>query len=242
MVRRRSNPLPQLPTYGPRYRLTLSASPTAWLLVHLADGDVSYNAGDELRHVYFPADAIVALACATSDGQSMEISVVGIEGMVGVSAALGGHVTPNSAIVRSPGSAYRLGRRKFQEEFNRHGAMLRLVLFYMQSLITQMGQLVACDRHHHVEQQVCRWLLDSLDRLPGNRMTVTKKRSAACSVCAGRASPRRWRRGLIEHHRGWITVLDRPGLEKLSCECYREVQAETECLLPHLDPDRQEPA
>ena len=208
-------------------------------LVHLSDGEVLYESGDELRHVYFPTDSIVSLACATADGESMEISAVGNEGMVGISASLGGQAAPNRAVVRSPGSAYRLERRRFQEEFNCHGAMLRLVLSYMQSLITQLGLMVACNRHHHIEQQVCRWLLVSLDRLPRNRMTVTQEligsmlgvRREGVTAAVGDLQ----RRGLIDHNRGWITVLDRPGLEKLSCECYAVVKAETERLLPYLD-------
>ena len=208
-------------------------------LVHLSDGEVLYESGDELRHVYFPTDSIVSLACATADGESMEISAVGNEGMVGISASLGGQAAPNRAVVRSPGSAYRLERRRFQEEFNCHGAMLRLVLSYMQSLITQLGLMVACNRHHHIEQQVCRWLLVSLDRVPRNRMTVTQEliggmlgvRREGVTAAVGDLQ----RRGLIDHNRGWITVLDRPGLEKLSCECYAVVKAETERLLPYLD-------
>ena len=215
-------------------------------LVHLSDGEVLYESGDELRHVYFPTDSIVSLACASADGESLEISAVGNEGMVGVSASLGGQAAPNRAVVRSAGSAYRLERRRFQEEFNRHGAMLRLVLSYMQSLITQMGLMVACNRHHHIEQQVCRWLLVSLDRLPRNRMTVTQEligsmlgvRREGVTAAVGDLQ----RRGVIDHNRGWITVLDRPGLEKLSCECYAVVKAETERLLPYLDPHHHEVA
>lgn len=209
-------------------------------LLYLAEGESLYESGDEPHHLYFPTDSIVSLACATVDGEPMEISAVGKEGVVGVSVALSGEAAPNRAIVRSPGSAYRLERRRFQAEFNRGGAVLRLVLAYIQSLVTQIGVTVACNRHHHIEQQVCRWLLASLDRLPGRRVTATQEQ------IGGMLGVRResvtgaihdlQRRGIIDHDRGWITVLDRSGLEKQSCECYAVVRAETERLLPYLDP------
>lgn len=208
-------------------------------LVHLAEGQVLYESGDFLRYIYFPTDSILSLACATADGEPMEISTVGREGMVGVSASLSGEPSSDRAIVRSPGSAYRLESRRFQEEFNRSGPMLRIMLAYIQSLLTQMGLLVACNRHHHIEQQVCRWLLVSLDRLPSPRVAVTQeligsllgvRRESVTAAVRDLQS-----RGLIDHNRGWITVLNRPGLEKLSCECYAVVRAETERLLPYLD-------
>jgi len=208
-------------------------------LVHLAEGVTLYESGDELRHLYFPTDSIVSLVCATADGEPMEISAVGNEGVVGISVSLSGQAAPNRAFVRSAGSAYRLERGRFQEEFNRGGALLRLMLVYIQSLVTQIGLMVACNRHHHIEQQVCRWLLVSLDRLPGARVAVTQELIGSMlgvrreSVTA--AIHDLQRRGVIDHNRGWISVLDRSRLEKLSCECYGVVRAETERLLPYLE-------
>ena len=207
-------------------------------LVYLAEGETLYESGDELRYLYFPRDSIVSLACATADGETTEISAVGKEGMVGVSVSLSGQTSPNQAIVRSPGSAYRLPRRGFEEEFNRGGAMLRLILAYIQSLVTQTGMMVACNRHHHIEQQVCRWLLVSLDRLPGRRIPATQELIASMlgvrRESVTEAVGRLHRQGVIDHERGWITVLDRPGLEKRSCECYAALKMETERLLPYL--------
>ena len=207
-------------------------------LVSLPLGKVLYESGDALRHVYFPTDSIVSLLYVMEDGASAEISVVGNEGLIGVALFMGGESTPSRAIVQSSGSAYRLLGQKLKDEFNRHGAMLLLMLRYTQSLITQMAQTAVCNRHHTIDQQLCRWLLLSLDRLPSNRLTMTQElianmlgvRREGVTDAAGKLQ----KLGVIEYSRGTISVLDRPKLEKLSCECYAVVKAETDRLLPYL--------
>jgi CRP-like cAMP-binding protein len=207
-------------------------------LVPLPLGKVLYESGDAMRHVYFPTDSIVSLLYVMEDGASAEISVVGNEGLIGVALFMGGESTPSRAIVQSSGSAYRLPGQKLKDEFNRHGAMLLLMLRYTQSLITQMAQTAVCNRHHHIDQQLCRWLLLSLDRLPSNRLTMTQElianmlgvRREGVTEAAGKLQAQ----GVIEYSRGTITVLDRPELEKMSCECYAVVKAETDRLLPYL--------
>ncbi|MGK2941248.1 MAG: Crp/Fnr family transcriptional regulator, partial [Immundisolibacter sp.] len=167
-----------------------------------------------------------------------EISVVGNEGLVGVSLFMGGESTPSRAIVQSAGQAYRLPRRLLQEEFNRHGDLLQLLLRYTQALITQMAQTAVCNRHHTIDQQLCRWLLLSLDRLPDNLLTMTQDlianmlgvRREGVTEAAGKLQ----HLGVIRYQRGHITVLDRPRLEQLSCECYEVVRRETERLLPYV--------
>jgi len=206
--------------------------------VPLPLGKVLYESGDALRHVYFPTDSIISLLYVMEDGASAEISVVGNEGLIGVALFMGGESTPSRAIVQSSGHAYRLSSQKLKDEFNRHGAMLLLMLRYTQSLITQMAQTAVCNRHHSIDQQLCRWLLLSLDRLPSNRLTMTQElianmlgvRREGVTEAAGKLQ----KLGAIRYSRGTITVLDRPRLEKLSCECYAVVRAETDRLLPYL--------
>ncbi len=206
-------------------------------LVPLPLGKVLYESGDTMRHVYFPTDSIVSLLYVMENGASAEISVVGNEGLIGVSLFMGGESTPSRAIVQSAGSAYRLAGQKLKDEFNRHSELMVLLLRYTQSLITQMAQTAVCNRHHSIDQQLCRWLLLSLDRLPDNKLTMTQElianmlgvRREGVTEAAGKLQ----RLGAIDYCRGHITVLDRPKLESLSCECYAVVRAETDRLLPY---------
>jgi CRP-like cAMP-binding protein len=198
-------------------------------------GMVLYESGERLRHIYFPADCIVSLLYVMKDGASAEIAVVGNEGAIGVSLFMGGETTPSRAIVQSAGSAYRLDRKRLKLEFDRHGQMLHMLLRYTQSLITQMAQTAVCNRHHSVNQQLCRWLLLSLDRLQSNDLRMTQElianmlgvRREGVTAAAGELQ----KAGVIRYRRGRITVLDRPKLEQLSCECYSVVKAETDRLL-----------
>ncbi len=207
-------------------------------LVPLPLGKVLYESGDALRHVYFPTDSIVSLLYVMENGASAEISVVGNEGLIGVALFMGGESTPSRAIVQSAGSAYRLLGQRLKDEFNRHGDLLLLMLRYTQSLITQMSQTAVCNRHHSIDQQLCRWLLLSLDRLPSNRLVMTQElianmlgvRREGVTNAAGKLE----RAGAIKYARGHITVLDRPKLEALCCECYAVVKKETDRLLPYL--------
>lgn len=207
-------------------------------LIPLPLGKVIYESGDALRHVYFPTDCIVSLLYVMESGASAEISVVGNEGLIGVAVFMGGESTPSRAIVQSAGHAYRLLDQRLKDEFNRHGDMLQLMLRYTQALITQMAQTAVCNRHHSIDQQLCRWLLLSLDRLPSNQLTMTQElianmlgvRREGVTDAAGKLQ----RLGAIEYSRGHIKVLDRPKLEQLSCECYAVVKAETDRLLPYL--------
>ncbi|MBN8738225.1 MAG: Crp/Fnr family transcriptional regulator [Lysobacterales bacterium 69-70] len=200
-------------------------------------GKVLYEAGDTLRHVFFPADSIISLLYVMENGASAEISVVGNDGMIGVAVFMGGESTSSRAIVQSAGTAYRLDGRRLKDEFNRHGALLQLMLRYTQSLITQMAQTAVCNRHHSIDQQLCRWLLLSLDRLHGSRLTMTQElianmlgvRREGVTEAAGKLQ----KLGVIEYQRGVINVLDRAGLERLSCECYAVVKKETDRLLPY---------
>jgi len=201
-------------------------------------GMVLYESGVVLRHIYFPVDSIVSLLHVLNNGASAEIAVVGNEGAVGVSLFMGGETTPSRAVVQSAGSAYRLSRARLKEEFGRHGQMLSVLLRYTQSLITQMAQTAVCNRHHALDQQLCRWLLLSLDRLDGNELQVTQEliasmigvRREGVTEAAGRLQ----KLGVIRYSRGKIVVLDRPRLEALSCECYAVVKTETDRLLgPH---------
>ncbi|HFZ2531293.1 TPA: Crp/Fnr family transcriptional regulator [Pseudomonas aeruginosa] len=206
--------------------------------VTLPLGKVLYESGDALRHVYFPTDAIVSLLYVMEDGASAEISVVGNEGLIGVAVFMGGESTPSRAIVQSAGHAYRLPGQKLKDEFNRHGEMLQLMLRYTQALITQMAQTAVCNRHHSIDQQLCRWLLLSLDRLPSNQLSMTQElianmlgvRREGVTEAAGKLQ----KLGVIKYSRGHITVLDRPQLEALCCECYTVVKRETDRLLPYL--------
>lgn len=207
-------------------------------LVPMSLGQVMYESGDAMRHVYFPTDSIVSLLYVMESGASAEISVVGNEGLIGISLFMGGESTPSRAIVQSAGHAYRLLGQRLKDEFNLHGELLVLMLRYTQSLITQMAQTAVCNRHHSIDQQLCRWLLLSLDRLPGNRLTMTQElianmlgvRREGVTDAAGKLQ----KLGVIEYNRGQITVLDRPRLEQLSCECYAVVKKETDRLLPYV--------
>ncbi|QNK69679.1 Crp/Fnr family transcriptional regulator [Variovorax sp. PAMC26660] len=207
-------------------------------LVPLQLGEVLYESGVVQQHVYFPTDCIVSLLYVLENGQSAEIAVVGFEGMVGVSLLMGGGSTPNRAVVQSAGHAYRLSASHIKALTDKGGPLLHLLLRYTQSLITQMSQTAVCNRHHSLEQQLCRWLLLSLDRLPGNELVMTQElianmlgvRREGVTEAAGKLQ----RLNLIKYSRGHITVLDRPGLERQVCECYEVVKRETDRLLPHL--------
>lgn len=204
--------------------------------VPLTLGQVLYESGVVQQHVYFPTDCIVSLLYVLENGQSAEIAVVGFEGMVGVSLLMGGGSTPNRAVVQSAGHAFRLGAGHVKQLVEKGGPLLHLLLRYTQTLITQMSQTAVCNRHHSLEQQLCRWLLLSLDRLPGRELVMTQElianmlgvRREGVTEAAGKLQ----RLNLIHYSRGHITVLDRPGLERHVCECYEVVKRETERLLP----------
>jgi CRP-like cAMP-binding protein len=203
-------------------------------LVTLPLATVLYESGDTLRHIYFPTDSIVSLLYVLRNGSSTEISVVGNDGVIGVALFMGGETTTNRAIVQSAGYAYRLPGSRLKLEFERHGEMLHILLRYTQSLITQMAQTAVCNRHHTVDQQLCRWLLLSLDRLPTNKLKMTQElianmlgvRREGVTEAAGKLQ----KLGVIKYSRGQITVLNRPKLERLSCECYGVVKQETDRL------------
>jgi len=204
--------------------------------VTLTLGQVLYESGDTLGHVYFPTTAIVSLLYVMEDGASAEIAVVGLEGMVGVSLFMGGESTTNRAVVQSAGHGFRLRAQAMKDEFNRAGPVLHLLLRYTQALITQMAQTAVCNRHHTLDQQLCRWLLLSLDRLPGTELVMTQELIANMlgvrreGVTEGALKLQK--AGLIRYARGRITVLDRPGLEGATCECYAVVKREYDRLLP----------
>jgi CRP-like cAMP-binding protein len=205
-------------------------------LVELPLGLVLYEAGDALRHIYFPTDSIVSLLYVLADGSSAEICVVGNDGVIGIALFMGGETTTSRAIVQSGGFAYRLTGRRLKQEFERHGETMHILLRYTQALITQMAQTAVCNRHHTVDQQLCRWLLLSLDRLPGNEIAMTQElianmlgvRREGVTDAAGKLQ----KLGVISYKRGVIKVLDRDQLQKLSCECYSVVKKETDRLLP----------
>lgn len=207
-------------------------------LTPLPLGKALYESGDTLRHVYFPADAIVSLLYVMANGASAEIAVVGNEGLVGVALFMGGESTTSRAIVQSGGHAYRLLGKRFKDEINRHSELLNLMLHYTQALITQMAQTAVCNRHHTIDQQLCRWLLLSMDRLSGDQLNMTQElianmlgvRREGVTDAAGRLQ----RLGVINYSRGHIKVLDRRRLEQLSCECYAVVKKETDRLLPYV--------
>jgi len=209
-------------------------------LVPMPLGKVLYESGDLLSHVYFPIDSIVSLLYVLADGGSAEISVVGNEGLIGIALFMGGETTPSRAIVQSAGHAYRLIGQLLKDEFHRSGPMQLLLLRYTQALITQMAQTAVCNRHHSVDQQLCRWLLLSLDRLTVNRLTMTQElianmlgvRREGVTEAAGKLQ----KLGVIKYSRGEITVLNREKLEELSCECYAVVKRETDRLSVHPDP------
>jgi CRP-like cAMP-binding protein len=206
-------------------------------LVPLGLGEVLYESGGKLRHVYFPTTAIVSLLYVMEDGASAEIAIVGNEGILGISLFMGGDSTPSRAVVQSAGHAFRLKADLLKTEFTRFGPTMELLLRYTQALITQMAQTAVCNRHHSVDQQLCRWLLLSLDRLPSNELSMTQElianmlgvRREGVTEAAGKLQDA----GLISYRRGKITVLDRAGIEARSCECYRVVKREFDRLLPY---------
>jgi CRP-like cAMP-binding protein len=228
---------------SPKHNRLLAALPAADLLrllphlerVPLPLGAVIYESGGEQGHVYFPAGGIVSLLYVMNDGAAAEIAVVGNEGAVGIALFMGGETTPSRAVVQSAGSAWRIEPAAIKAEFARGGAMQRLLLRYTQALITQMTQTAVCNRHHLLEQQLCRWLLLSLDRLPSNELVMTQQlianmlgvRREGVTEAAGRLQAD----GLIDYSRGRINVLDRARLEKRACECYGVVRRESDRLL-----------
>ncbi|HEX2586068.1 MAG TPA: Crp/Fnr family transcriptional regulator [Steroidobacteraceae bacterium] len=207
-------------------------------LVSMRLGETLYEPGTEMRHVYFPTTAIVSLLYILESGSSAEIAGVGNEGILGISLFMGGDTTPSSAVVQTAGYGYRLPAKILKDEFNHGGLMQRLLLRYTQALITHMFQNAACYRHHSVEQQLCRWLLLTLDRMPSNELVMTQElianalgvRREGITEAAGALQ----RAGIIRYRRGHISVLERSGLEATSCECYFVVRKELERLLSDI--------
>jgi len=207
-------------------------------LVEMPLAKVLYESGSHLRHVYFPTDSIVSLLYVMADGASAEIAVVGHEGMVGVALFMGGETTPSRALVQSAGHAFRLPGQVLKDEFHRASGLQYLLLRYTQALLTQMAQTAVCNRHHTIDQQLCRWLLLSLDRLPSNKLMMTQElianmlgvRREGVTDAAGKLQSI----GVIKYSRGHITVLDRPALEAICCECYLVVKKEFDRLLPDV--------
>lgn len=228
---------------GPKANHLLSSLPEAeWQRWHqqleaidLPLGEVLYESGGTLTHVYFPTTAIVSLLYVMEDGGSAEIAVVGNEGLVGISLFMGGETTPSRAVIQSAGRGFRMKSQVLKDEFNR-APVLHLLLRYTQALITQMAQTAVCNRHHSLDQQLCRWLLLSLDRLEGSELVMTQE--LISNMLGVRregvtdAAVKLQKAGLIRYARGHITVLDRPGLEKRTCECYAVVKKEYDRLLP----------
>jgi CRP-like cAMP-binding protein len=204
-------------------------------LVPLRLGEILYEPGGQMQHAYFPTTSIVSLHYVMESGASAETAGVGNEGVVGISLFMGGDTTPSSAVVQTAGHAYRLAGRLLKQEFNRAGPMQHLLLRYTQALITQMIQTAACNRHHSVEQQLCRWLLLTLDRLPSRELVMTQElvasmlgvRREGITMAAGNLQ----QAGLIRYRRGHIAVLERAGLEARACECYAVVKKELGRLL-----------
>jgi len=231
-----------LPT--PRQNHLLAALPDESyerLLPHLERipmplGEVVYESGIQMRHVFFPTTSIVSMLYVMEDGASAEIAIVGHEGVVGISLFMGGESTPSRAVVQSSGEAYRLPGRILKAEFERGGPLQHLLLRYTQALLTQMAQTAVCNRHHSLDQQFCRWLLLSIDRLQSDELVMTQElianmlgvRREGVTEAAGNVQ----KAGLIRYQRGHITVLDRPGLEARVCECYSVVKKEFDRLLP----------
>jgi CRP-like cAMP-binding protein len=207
-------------------------------LIPMGLGDVLYESGSQLRYVYFPTTSIISLLYVMEDGASAEIAIVGNEGILGISLFMGGDTTPSRAVVQSAGHGFRLKAELLKNEFGRFGPTMHLLLRYTQALITQMAQTAVCNRHHSVDQQLCRWLLLSLDRLRTNELSMTQElianmlgvRREGVTEAAGKLQDA----GLIRYRRGTITVLDRPGLEARSCECYQVVKTEFDRLLPYV--------
>jgi CRP-like cAMP-binding protein len=208
--------------------------------VEMPLGGVLYESGETSRYVYFPATSIVSLLYLMENGASAEIAVVGNEGIVGISLFMGGGSTSSRALVQSGGEGFRMPAQNFKQEFNRSSAVLHLLLRYTQALITQMAQTAVCNRHHSLDQQLCRWLLLSLDRLQGDKLVMTQKLIANMLGVrregVTQAALNLQEAGLIHYVRGHITVLDRKELEKRSCECYAVVKKEYDRLLPYHKP------
>jgi CRP-like cAMP-binding protein len=231
------------PSHSPNQNHLLAALPTADFerlaphleLVPMLLGESIYEPGGELRHVIFPTTAIISLLYVMENGASAEIAGVGNEGILGISLFMGGDTTPSSAVVQTAGHGYRLPGRLLKEEFNRAGFMQRLLLRYTQALLTQMCQTTACNRHHSIDQQLCRWLLLTLDRLPSNELVMTQElvasalgvRRESITEAAGKLQ----HAGVIRYRRGQIAVLQRSGLEAGACECYAVVKKEIGRLL-----------
>jgi CRP-like cAMP-binding protein len=226
--------------------LLLAALPEAewsrWLphleSVDLKLGQVLYESGGKMLHAYFPIDSIISLLFVLENGASAEIAVVGNEGIVGVSLFMGGQTTPSRAVVQSAGLCIRLNAAKLIQEFNLSSPVMHLLLRYMQALMTQATQTAVCNRHHSLDQQLCRWLLLSMDRLPTNKLIMTQElianmlgvRREGVTEAAGKLQ----KAGLISYARGKIEILDRAGIEERSCECYMVVKDEYDRLLPNL--------
>ena len=231
------------PPHRPNQNHLLAALPTAEFeplaahleLVSMPLGKMLYQPGEKLQHAYFPTTSIVSLHYVMESGASAESAGVGNEGVVGISLFMGGDTTPSSAVVQTAGHAYRIQGKLLKEEFNRAGLMQRLLLRYTQALMTQMSQTAVCNRHHSLEQQLCRWLLLTLDRLPTNELIMTQElvasmlgvRREGITEAAGNLQ----RAGFISYRRGHIAVLDRSGLETGACECYAVVKKELGRLL-----------
>jgi len=232
--------------HSPRHNHLLDALPAADYgrlephleLVPMPLGEVLYEPGVQLRYVYFPTSSIVSLLYVMENGASAEIAIVGNEGILGISLFMGGETTPSRAVVQSAGHGYRLKAQLLKDEFGRFGLMMQLLLRYTQALITQMSQTAVCNRHHSIDQQLCRWLLLSLDRLASNELTMTQElianmlgvRREGVTEAAGKLQDAR----LIRYRRGKITVLDRPAVEARCCECYQVVKTEFDRLLPYV--------
>jgi CRP-like cAMP-binding protein len=232
--------------HDPRQNHLLAALPVAAFeflqphlkLIALPLGKALSESGVVLRHVYFPTNSIVSLLYVMEDGRSAEIAVVGNEGVIGISLFMGGETTPSRAVVQSAGYAYQLAGRVLKEAFSQAGAMQHVLLRYTQALLTQMAQTAVCNRHHSLDQQLCRWLLLSLDRLDSNELVMTQElianmlgvRREGVTEAAGKLQEA----GLIHYSRGRIVVMDRPGLEARTCECYAVVRKEFDRLLPDL--------
>ena len=208
--------------------------------VQMPLGEVLYESGCQLNYVYFPTNSIVSMLYVLADGSSAEIAIVGNEGLLGIALFMGGETTPSRAVVQSAGWGYRLKAHLMKSEFKRSGPLMALLLRYTQALIKQMTQTAVCNRHHSIEQQLCRWLLLSLDRLSSDSLTMTQDlianmlgvRREGVTEAAGKLQ----RAGYIRYSRGHITVLDRPGLEKRVCECYAVVKLEFDRLLSDIPP------
>lgn len=208
-------------------------------LIDMPLGTVLYESGSELRHVYFPTTAIVSLLYVMLNGASAEIGVVGNEGVLGVALFMGGETMPNRAVVQSAGQAYRLKGQLLKQEFSRAGELQHLLLRYTQALLTQMAQTAVCNRHHSLDQQLCRWLLLSFERLPSSELVMTQElignmlgvRREGVTEAASNLQ----KAGLIRYKRGHITLLDRAGLEARACECYQVVKQEFDRLLPEVN-------